>query len=175
MQSVLENERALASLSGHICISVPVSALQTLWPKMATLFALLHSCGWIIKMQKRPRSVRVCKSVCWGISIPLPWAICGHTDPIMFALQGRMGCISSSLAAHWCPFQPAPCTSQHPFQSVAQGMFLFCYSIYFGTLIQVSALDKCQGLTWTIILEGWAQNSGITAYRCTKICTSKHF
>lgn len=154
MQSVLESEQALCQLSGHICIFVPMSALQTLWPKMATLFALLHSCGWIIKMQKGPRSMRVCKSVCWGISIPLPWAICGQTDPIMFVLQDQIGCVSSSLAAHWCPFQPAPCTSRHPFQSMAPGMLLFCYSIYFGKLIQVSALDKCHGLTWTIILEG---------------------
>lgn len=134
-------------LSDHICISVPLRALQTLWPKMATLFALLHSCGWIIKMQKGPRSMRVCKSVCWGISIPLPWAICGQTYPIMFVLQDQIGCVSSSLATHWCPFQPGPCTLQHAFQSVAQGMFYSVLSIYFGKLIQVSALDNCHALT----------------------------
>lgn len=34
--------------------------------------------------------MRVCKSVCWGISIPLPWAICGQTDPMMFVLPDRL-------------------------------------------------------------------------------------
>lgn len=162
-------------LSDHICISVPVRALQTLWQKMATLFALLHSCGWIIKMQKDLRSMRVCKSVCWGISIPLPWAICGQTDPIMFVLQDQIGCVSSSLAAHWYPFQPGPCTSPHPFKSDAQGTFLFCFIHLFWKAN--SGFNPWQ-LPWTDVNNYVGRmntkDRRIIAQKCTKMCISEH-
>lgn len=166
-------------LPDHICISVPVRALPTRWPKMATLFALLHSCGWIIKMQKGPRSTCACvcarvrKSVCWGISIPLLWAICGQTDPIMFMLQDQIGFVSSSLAEHRCPFQPDPCTSQHPFKSVAQGVFLFRFQQIFQK--SNSGFSPWQ-LSWTDVNNYFGRRTKdrrIIAYKC-KMFMSEH-
>lgn len=142
---------------------------------MATLFALLHSCGRVIKMQKGLRSMRVCKSVCQGISIPLPWAICSQTDPIMFVLQDQIGCVPPSLSTHWCPFQPGPCTSQLPFQSLAQGRFLFSFIYLFWKAN--SAFSPWQPL-WTDVSNYFEKRNPkdrrIIAYKCTNTCISEH-
>lgn len=99
------------------CTSVPVRATDTFWPmcRMATLFALLRLCGWIIKMQKAPGAC-VCAKVCVGalvfhcpeqsVATQIPWCLCY-----------QIGGISPSLAACWCPVQTAPRTSQLRFRS----------------------------------------------------------
>lgn len=121
---------------------------------MATLFALLHSCGRVvIKMQNGLRSMRVCKSVCRGISIPLPWAICGQTDPIMFVLQDQIGCVPPSLGTRWCPFQPSPRASQLPLSISGPGKVFILFHLFileskFSFQPLTTALDWYKQLFW---------------------------
>ncbi len=106
MQSVFE--RAFTSYqSTCVCPCLCVHNKHALWPKVATLFALLHACGRVILNARGSGWRHVCKSVCWGIGIPSPWAICGQTDPIMFVLGDQIGFTPSRPAACWCSFQPA--------------------------------------------------------------------
>lgn len=126
---------------------------------MATLFALLHSCGRVIKMQKGPRSMRVCKSVCQGISIPLPWAICSQTDPIMFVLQDQIGCVPPASAHTDAPSSQALVLHSFPFNLWLREGFYSLSSIYFGKQIQLSAPDNRSGLMQAIILKRGTQKT----------------
>lgn len=175
MQSALESEQALASYQTTYAYPCPCVHYRHFGKKWQLCLPCCIHVVESLKCKKTWGACCVCKSVCWGISIPLPWAICGQTDPIMFVLQDQIGCVSSSLAAHWYPFQPGPCTSPHPFKSDAQGTFLFCFIHLFWKAN--SGFNPWQ-LPWTDVNNYVGRmntkDRRIIAQKCTKMCISEH-
>lgn len=64
----------------------------------------------------------------------------------MFVLQDQIGCVSSSLAAHDAPSSQALVLHSITSNLRLRERFYSVLSIYFGKLLQVSALDNCLGL-----------------------------
>lgn len=153
--------------------SVPVRALPTRWPKMATLFALLHSCGWFIKMQKAPGAC-VCVKVCVGALVfhcpeqsaakQIPWCLCY-----------QIGCVSPSLAACWCPFRPAPRTSQLRFRSVARGRLSFRFiCLFWNARSGFSPRQPTRSDVSNYSGGRNAKDGRVDAYECTRLRMSEH-
>lgn len=137
---------------------------------MATLFALLRSCGWIIKMQKAPGAC-VCVKVCVGVLVfhcpeqsvakQIPWCLCY-----------QIGCVSPSLAACWCPFQPAPRTSQLRFRSGNAFIPFYLFILERSVRFQPSQPTRSDVNNYS---GGRNMKDGRgDAYECTRICMSEH-
>lgn len=167
---VREWERPL-HLSAHICICtlMPVCVLPTPWPKMATLFALLHSCGWMIKMQKSPGAC-VCVKVCVEALVFLrPERSLAKQIPSCLCYRATEAAFLPASPACWCPFQPAACASQHPFQSVAQGMQMELFWKA-NSGCSYPQLPRSDANDYSATLK--TEEGRIDAYKYTRICTS---
>lgn len=127
MQSALESEQAFASYQTTYAFPCPCVHYRHFGQKWQLC---LPCCIHVVESLKckKAQGACVCVKVCVeALVFHCPEQSVAKQIPSCLCYRTRLGCVSSSLGAHWCPFQPDPCTSQHSFKSVAQGMFLFCF------------------------------------------------